>query len=377
MSLVVYLDDEPDGPMAEAGHPKQINAFPFDIDDPNGSTARAYEAGKNADAWLFDFFLVQANPAASDLDDENGLSLFQKWKAELGWRPVTALVSSDLGRALGVALGPVERHHVIAQQQGVEWIGAKNPETFRRVVELAEAAEVVATAIKPKLGDGPGLEVYPPDTLAYEVLGVPEDADWRNSALRQIDRARPPRQVSASSGPAAAQKIVAWLVGHVLPYPSFLLTEAQAAVRLGVTPASFKAIASLDPGGDDWRSALEAARYRGPLAAFLGPRWWRAAIDNFAWRLTQEEAGLKAVLERAAAPEAVEWLTQNDPVVVSGPDLVETGEIADARDCVRATDEDFPANVEPAWVTLTSAREDKELSAKVIFEDRDLLEAGE
>jgi hypothetical protein len=64
----------------------------------------------------------------------------------------------------------------------------------------------------------------------------------------------------------------------------------------------------------------------------------------------------------------------DEPVLVSDADLVETGEVAHAQECVRITDEDFPANVEPAWVRIADVRENRDLAAKVIFEDRDLVE---
>lgn len=71
--------------------------------------------------------------------------------------------------------------------------------------------------------------------------------------------------------------------------------------------------------------------------------------------------------------EQIDFLTQNDPVIRSDADLVETDEIVEARLCVRATDEDFPADVEPAWVLISEVRDNRKLAAKVIFEDQEVL----
>jgi hypothetical protein len=66
-------------------------------------------------------------------------------------------------------------------------------------------------------------------------------------------------------------------------------------------------------------------------------------------------------------------LGQREPVIVSDADLVETSEIAETSDCVRAQDDDFPPDVDPAWVRIDLAREDARLAAKVVFDDRELL----
>lgn len=114
-----------------------------------------------------------------------------------------------------------------------------------------------------------------------------------------------------------------------------------------------------------------------PLANFIGRRWWRAAIDDLAWQLSQDDEGFRRAFEKFAGATTISWLEQAEPVLLSDADLVETLEIADAKACVRVADEDFPANVDPAWALITSARQDKLLAAKVVYEDRELLKASE
>lgn len=279
MPDIVYIDDTPNDFLSQAGaHSTRIAPFEF---EKEGSNDPAFAAGQVANVWLFDFFLVA--PAHSEHGDENGLSLFQKWKATIGGRPTTVVVSSDIEKAVGEPLGPLERHHVIAQKHGVEWVGTKTKETLDRIIELADAADIISKNLQITPLDSKKFGTYDPAKLCFDVLNVPRDAEWANSAMRQIDRARPPREVPIASGPIAAQSIVGWLLAHVLPYPSYLLTDRQAALRLELTPASFRTLVNAletKGGNNPNQTRLIASKYNGPLSKFSGPRWWRAAIDD-------------------------------------------------------------------------------------------------
>lgn len=373
MPDIVYIDDKPEDFMAVAEGEQKSKIQPFSYEE-NENPEEAFAAAKRAHVWLFDFFLF-AN-RRSEANDENGLSLFQKWRAAVGGgRPTTVLISSALESAVKEPLGPVERHHVVAQARGVEWIGDKSGETLRRLLELADGVNLIAEALQPTGEDGKKFGTYELEQLCVDVLGVPREAEWAHSAQRHVDRARPPREVPIESPAATARVIIGWLISHVLPYPSFLLTDAQAALRLQIMPDSFRSLADAAKVDEQHRATLTACRYTGPLAEFLGRRWWRAGIDDLAWQLSEAEGGFSAALETLAGDVPVERLDGLDePVLVSDADLVETSEVAEARECVRITDEDFPANVEPAWVRIADVRENRDLAAKVIFEDRDLVE---
>lgn len=367
MADIVYVDNEPAELLqaASLAQRERIDEYVFDGGEPAG----AFDAASSATLWLFDFFLfddqaVQGRP-------ENGLSLFQRWQAAAkGGRPATVLVSHHLQDALNQAIGREERHHILAQRLGVEWIGNKSAQTLDRVAELADASNLIVARIAELAAQEDG--ELDTEALCFEVLGVPRGATWANSAQRQIDRARPPRPSASLEGAGAARPVVAWLVAHVLPYPSFLISDAQAAVRLGMTPETFAKMIEADSLVDTGELT-----YRGPLSGFLGRRWWRAAIDRFAFEFSQEPAGLRDALSEQFPAVAFEWLEQSEPVVVFDADLVETSRVADASECVRAVDEDFPASVEPAWVLIEDVASDRKLAAKVVFEDRVLIESDE
>lgn len=370
MCDIVYVDDEPDALLALATEEqlKRIQTLKFDP-TPDAEPLAAPSSEK---VWLFDFFLVA--PAPGNDTDENGLSLFQKWKVTACGRPTTALVSSDLERAVGQSPGPVERHHIVAQRHGVEWVGDKSDETLRRIVTLADAATKIGIGLKPTV-ERHGAGVYEIEQLVFDVLGVPREAEWARSAERQIDRARPPRAVLGTSSSAVARKVIAWLLTHVLPYPSFLLTDAQAALRLQIDAKSFREVADRIGSftADELAGSFDASLYDGPLAGFLGRRWWRAAIDDFAWHISEAGEDYRSRFQEFAGEIALKWLDQPEPVLLSNADLIETDETADASECVRVTDEDFPADVDAAWVRIDEAIGDRLLAAKVVFEDRELL----
>lgn len=374
MADIVYVDDEPDVllKLATKAQADRIERLLFEA----GPDAAPLEVPA-AEVWMFDFYLVAPAPgnvAPTNIADENGLSLLQKWKVTAGSRPTTALVSSDLEHAVGQPLGPVERHHIVAQRHGVEWVGEKSNETLDRIIMLADAAREIGSRLKPP-AENETAGAYDVDQLVFDILRVPRKAEWARSAERQIDRARPPRTVSGLLRSAAARSVIAWLIAHVLPYPSFLLTDAEAALRLRVKPRSFRTIADEIDNlkADELFERFKICAYDGPLSGFLGRRWWRAAIDDLAWQASQGEEGYQARFQRFAGDIALEWLDQPEPVLLSNADLVETDEIADASECVRVTDEDFPADVDPAWVLIAEAKGDRLLAAKVIFDDRELL----
>jgi hypothetical protein len=363
---IVYVDNEPGALVGQAAPEQQDRIAAYDFNEA-AEIEQAFEAARDASLWLFDFFLVEDHGSPEEF--ENGLSLFNKWRGALPTgHPATMVVSNHLEKALGAPPGPLARHHVHAQRLGVEWIGDKSSDSLARVVQLADASRAIADGLAK--GEA-GAEPRPIDVerICFDVLSLSAEADWVRSAQRQVDRSRPPRIGPPLKGFGAARPLVSWLLSHVLPYPSFLLSDAQAAVRLGIQPVSFAALASAKP------ALFDPLRYQGPLAGFHGPRWWRAAIDDFGWQLTQSAEDYRSALAAKVDGVAIDWLAENEPVLVSDHDLVETAEVADASECVRAADEDFPANVEPAWIRIGAAKEDRHLAAKVIFEDLDLIDA--
>ncbi|MBY8853834.1 hypothetical protein K7G98_38645, partial [Saccharothrix sp. MB29] len=54
------------------------------------------------------------------------------------------------------------------------------------------------------------------------------DSEWRDDALWQIEQCRPPRHAVAER--TAGTAWLKWFLHRILPYPTFLLNEAQVAL---------------------------------------------------------------------------------------------------------------------------------------------------
>ncbi|MER8480730.1 hypothetical protein [Mesorhizobium sp. M1163] len=368
MSSIVYVDDKADDWLASL--PENVRQTFRDF-DPKEEAKAAFEAASASDLWVFDFFYSDDRTQQIALDEDNGLSLFQKWRRlKLEERPPAALVSSDLESAVGSDISP-GRGHILAQRASVEWVGEKSQATAEFLVGLADASNAIQKSIMAitstdRAGDRPLNE-----EICLRLLNAPKESPWRTSAERQLDRARPPLLSSVSEPQAKARLLLAWLLHNVLPYPSFLISAQHAAARLGLKTESFALLSQAE--ANDLGRMLQAARYEGPLAASSPDKWWRAGIDDIVWGFSQGKVDYIEGLSAAAGAVPINMLDIEDPVVVSNPDLVETDEIASAKDCVRAQDEHFPPDVPPAWVKLADVRDHADLAEKVVFEDRELL----
>ncbi|TPL49895.1 hypothetical protein [Mesorhizobium sp. B2-4-6] len=372
MTSIVYVDDDADGLLGSLSEEYQRLFRTFNPNNKEEANA-AFEAAAESDLWVFDFFYSNDRTQQSALEEDNGLSLFQKWRRlKLEERPPTALVSSDLERAIGPGI-PRARAHVLAQRAGVEWVGDKTQASAAVLVELADASSAIQKAVGALVSDDKATNAdrITNEETCLRLLNLPKDSSWRSSAERHLDRARPPQLSSVSHPQAKARLLLAWLLHNVFPYPSFLITSYQSAIRLGITTASFDSLSRDETS--DLGHQLRAVRYQGPFGTVGADRWWRAGIDDIVWNFSQSKIGYAEALRVAAGGVPIRLLEIDDPVIVSDVDLVETTEIASARDCVRAQDEHFPSDVPPAWVKLVDAREHAELGEKVIFEDRELL----
>jgi hypothetical protein len=97
-------------------------------------------------------------------------------------------------------------------------------------------------------------------------------------------------------------------------------------------------------------------------------------LELLTWTLSNSPQGFSSGLQATASPLRLELLDLEEPVVVFDSDLVETNQVADAAQCLRALDDHFPPDVPPAWIRREEALNDRGLRDKVIFEDRDELE---
>ena len=192
------------------------------------------------------------------------------------------------------------------------------------------------------------------EEFAKSILGLPDDISWKESALRQIDRARPPRlREQEIVGDAV---IAYWLERH-LSFPTFLLSDAEAAIRIGIDPLKFSDFLALLSKN----LKLSKIKYR----KIQSPRrWWRAGIDELLYESENE-------IENAIKMYRINTL--DVPVIIYDENLHETDTFAYVEDCVRVHDHTFPVSADPVYVLRETAKQHEHLRLRIIYEDRDLV----
>lgn len=266
-------------------------------------------------------------------------------------------------------LPPDRREHVVARSYNLEWVFAKaGADGFSSVLQIVSLAHAVN-----KLPDKWPFE-SPEETLeiVYDLLSFPKDEAWGPRAWKDVEACHPPiHELSAGTHGLA---FLRWILHRILPYPCFLWDAQRLAARLRIPQESIRT--ALNDGGP-LAKLLEPFRYRGVLADFASPRWWRSGIETFLWNFTAgssfDTRTLHATLtERTGL--VIESGAYENPVICLNQDLQFLPGLYEARDAVRIQPDDWPPYAEEAWATISSAREEPRLRALVISQDRELLE---
>ncbi|MEX2193915.1 MAG: hypothetical protein WD844_01395 [Thermoleophilaceae bacterium] len=357
--FVVIVDDEPDNVQGLAADLHKTLAVqvlePQELDEP---------ALREGTIFLVDLFLTdwpgreELTPGAQVFDGV-ALAAVIRAHARNARRP-PPIIALNTGHAGDFSDLPVEiREHAIARANNLEWVFLKNDSrssipTHERVAELAEAQRRLPRDWREAAAE----------TDLLELLGA------RESELDEILDAWPPiREVNTDTAGVA---MLRWLLHRVLPYPCFLLDERHVAVRLGLSCSALNAAAE---GGSKLAEALSRCSYKGVLAGFDGPRWWRSRIEEMLWELSPSRdlpttvAALQALsdvpLERTETPNGV---------VVLDADYTPRPEPADVAEAVRIRLDDWPPYAEDAWASIDDAREDPRLRDRVLPLDRARLD---
>ncbi|MEQ8457642.1 MAG: hypothetical protein RLO52_08790 [Sandaracinaceae bacterium] len=253
--------------------------------------------------------------------------------------------------------------HVVARLNNLEWVFDKSDGSrFQRAAELAAAVKLISNSWQ-EVEDG-GVEA-----ALERLLGLDASALWRSRAFDDVVLCQVP--LSAYSAGTNGLLFLRWLLHSILPYPTFLWAEQWVAARLRITPSALRSV--LD-GDSPLASDLKACRYGGILEGFLGPRWWRAGIEQYAWGVRADSARDPDVfhtkLEERARTE-LERLLIASPVVCIGRDLTPVDELCSIEDAVRMVPDLWPAYAGTAYATITSVLDDPEFAAVVHPLDRE------
>lgn len=308
-TVTLFVDD--DRVFAE-GAAASLEALGYAATGAHPSQVEGSQIGSTQLVVLDEFLENWTRPAGpATTAPEDGLAVGAVLRSQKPSLSVVILTGDIARLADGVPVSFGEHH--VAFLRDVEWVFSKTD--VRSIERIAQLADAIATL---------------PSTLEADAvltwLAVPSD-DWRDDAVEHITRCRPPiapRQTISGSRP-----LLRWLLQRALPYPTFLLTDRRAAMALGLSRTDLERVAE----------APEAGRcvYAGPLAAFLGRRWWRAGIEH----LAEQPERLPLLAELSQEPGA--------PLVMPLGDDLEELEPAPVAECVRIYPDGWPAFSDQAW----------------------------
>jgi len=253
--------------------------------------------------------------------------------------------------------------HVVARLNNLEWVFDKSDRTrFERSSELAAAVRRISNTWK-------SVEVGGVEAAVQVLLGLERTPAWSSRAIDDVVLCQVP--LSEFSAGTNGLLFLRWMLHAILPYPTFLWSEHWVGARLRIEPASLRGI--LD-GESTLARDLACCQYKGILAGFSGPRWWRGGIEQFAWTLraagAREPEAFHDRLQELAGTD-LPRLEMSSPVVCIDRELAPTGELQSMEDVVRLVPDLWPAYAATAYATVASVKDDPELAAIIHPLDRE------
>ncbi len=258
-------------------------------------------------------------------------------------------------------LPPENRLNLIANINNLEWIFLKkDPDLIRKISSLAEAIR----SIPESWCDG----IESPKEIS-DALGLDESVLTLERFAEVVQACNPPiYELSLWSHGLA---FVRWMLQRILVYPCFLWDRHRVAARLRISVQELDRI--LD-GKSKLAKRLAKLQYKGVLSDFDGPRWWRAAVELFLWKITngdsQNSVKLAAVLQKLAG-EPLKRMGVDRPVVCIDRDYRPKDQFYSLSEVVRVQPDDWPGYADSAFMTIEEVSAEKALRTLVVPGDRD------
>ncbi len=256
--------------------------------------------------------------------------------------------------------------HIVARLNNLEWVFNKSDDTrFKNAILLAKAVRVLSDRWV-EVQEG-GI-----DTALELLLRLDAEKPWYLRAFNDVVLSQIP--LSDLSSGMNGLLFLRWLLHSVLPYPTFLWAEQWVAARLWITPAALRVVLKSD---SVLAKDLNECLYCGILDEFVGSRWWRAGIEQFAWKIRAEGAreptAFHEILEEKAG-QKLEHLNFPSPVVCLERSLNATDVICDIENAVRVVPDLWPGFADTAYTSISCIKADKEFAALVHPLDRERIE---
>ena len=363
---VLIVDDNPDQlrPL-ENDLRSQVNVEtvdPAEVTQQNLSAADLVLVDLILDDWI-----ARGAPAPLANRPRDGLALATVLRSHATARrnpPVKAfaILSGRLDE-VSPALPPVLREHALARLSNLEWVFHKGD-----AAGLPDRIRSLSHAVRELPKTWP---VRKKGTF-MKLIGLNPDAPWAQRAWQDVEACYPP--VHELSDPIHGLTLLRWLLHRILRYPCFVWDMYALAARFRVSHQSLK-----DEFGRNKRlqALLSEFQFKGILADFLGPRWWRSGAENFVWEITDgAPSDSESIQKHLSRRTRARLLPAGDPhpVVCLDADLRPMETFYSPEQAVRIQPDDWPPFADQAWTTIELASQVPSLRALVIQQDRERLQ---
>jgi hypothetical protein len=272
---------------------------------------------------------------------------------------------------LAAPLPPEYREHALASINNLEWVFQKartdkKTDVANQIIELAQAVIALPSVWLSEEDD------LQPMRQLSTLLGFEIEDPKNENILDDIEACLPP--IHELSKWSHGLTVLRWLLHRILPFPCFLWDSHRLAARFRLNYREFSEALN---SNEYLRTALADCEYKGVLANFLGPRWWRSHIESFLWKVTDGNSGNISVVQNAirelAKTELPESSPSDYPVVCINTYYQPLDDFYSLKECVRIRPDDYPAYADQAWTTIELAKSDPKLRSIVIREDLELI----
>ncbi len=264
-----------------------------------------------------------------------------------------------------------DRQHTLASINNLEWVFQKampgtEATVSDRIAELATAVLRLPANWPSDGGDQPMRQLA-------DLLGIRFDDEANELLLQDVASCLPP--IHELSQWSHGLSVLRWLLQRILPFPCFLWDSYHLAARFRV---DHSALLNALEGDKPLQKQLADCEYKGLLATFLGPRWWRSKVESFLWEITDgnssEVEAVRDAISQAANEALPASLPPDHPIVCVNADYQPLNTFYRMEDAVRIRPDDWPAYADQAWMPIELAKSEPKLHALVIHEDLELLD---
>ena len=350
---ILVIDDEPDElePRVAAGLDNRATSW---VIHPQNVKRKHL---KDADLVLVDYRLEDWSErdvlSTISLQPANGMSLTVVLREQVDQSEKDKLTAfalhtghiEDIQGRLPLATA----QHVRAQLNNLEWVFMKNEShRYDQMLLLADAVREL-----------PSQWSKDSDSRVQQLLDIDKDDESFERCWHDVKDCRVPIEELSEGGHSIL--FIRWLLHQVLPYPCFLWPEHWVAARLGI---SIDALREVLKGNSPLAKDLESMRYSGILEDFLGDRWWRGAIEDYAWNvsegLTADVQHLRDVLSERAGMK-LKSIDVNPAVVCVDKNWQPTDEFLSPMTAITLHPDHWPSFADPAWMDIETVQNDTTL----------------